>query len=172
MFAWINLDSPDELIQHTPWLQTSMTTSSISTIKSILRATCPGVITKGQSKFQDPQETCKDWINQTWCALSSHLHWHAWEGSGNAIQWFPSSAHPFLYQIGRWYHSNGRKWKSESVVAQSCPILCNPMDCGPPASSVQGILLARILGRKWRETKETLDERERWEWKSWLETQD
>ena len=23
--------------------------------------------------------------------------------------------------------------------------LCNPMDCGPPASSVQGILQARIL---------------------------
>ena len=31
------------------------------------------------------------------------------------------------------------------LVAQSCPALCNPMDCSPPASSVHGILHARIL---------------------------
>ena len=30
-------------------------------------------------------------------------------------------------------------------VAQSCPNLCNPMDCSPPGSSVHGILWARIL---------------------------
>ena len=30
-------------------------------------------------------------------------------------------------------------------VAQSCPTLCNPMDCRPPGSSVHGILQARIL---------------------------
>ena len=29
--------------------------------------------------------------------------------------------------------------------AQSCPTLCNPMDCGPPGSSVHGILQARIM---------------------------
>ena len=28
---------------------------------------------------------------------------------------------------------------------QSCPTLCNPMDCSPPGSSVHGILQARIL---------------------------
>jgi len=33
----------------------------------------------------------------------------------------------------------------ESVVAQSCPTLCNPMDCSPPGFSVPGILQARIL---------------------------
>ena len=31
------------------------------------------------------------------------------------------------------------------VCAQSCPILCDPMDCSPPGSSVRGILQARIL---------------------------
>ena len=31
------------------------------------------------------------------------------------------------------------------LVAQSCPILCDPMDCSPPASSVHGIFQARIL---------------------------
>ena len=29
--------------------------------------------------------------------------------------------------------------------AQSCPTLCNPMDCSPPGSSVHGISQARIL---------------------------
>ena len=28
---------------------------------------------------------------------------------------------------------------------QSCPTLCNPMDCSPPGSSLRGILQARIL---------------------------
>ena len=32
-----------------------------------------------------------------------------------------------------------------SEVAQSCPTLCDPMDCSPPGSSVHGILQARIL---------------------------
>ena len=31
------------------------------------------------------------------------------------------------------------------LVAQSCPTLCNPMDCSPPGSSVHGILQARKL---------------------------
>ena len=30
-------------------------------------------------------------------------------------------------------------------VTQSCPTLCNPMDCRPPGSSVRGILQTRIL---------------------------
>ena len=32
-------------------------------------------------------------------------------------------------------------------VAQLCPALCDPMDCSPPGSSVEGILQARILER-------------------------
>ena len=30
-------------------------------------------------------------------------------------------------------------------VAQSCPTLCDPMDCSPPGSSVPGTLQARVL---------------------------
>ena len=33
------------------------------------------------------------------------------------------------------------------MCAQSCPTLCNPMDCRPPGSSVYGIFQAGILGR-------------------------
>ena len=35
--------------------------------------------------------------------------------------------------------------KSKSEVAQSCPTLCNPMDCSLPDSSVHGIFQARVL---------------------------
>ena len=35
--------------------------------------------------------------------------------------------------------------ESESEVAQSCPTLCDPVDCSPPSSSVHGILQARVL---------------------------
>ena len=31
------------------------------------------------------------------------------------------------------------------LVVQSCPTLCNSMDCSPPGSPVHGILQARIL---------------------------
>ena len=37
------------------------------------------------------------------------------------------------------------KRESESEVAQSCPTLCDPVDCSPPDSSIHGILQARIL---------------------------
>ena len=37
------------------------------------------------------------------------------------------------------------KVKSESEVAQLCPILRNPMDCSLPGSSVYGIFQARVL---------------------------
>ena len=35
------------------------------------------------------------------------------------------------------------KWVSE--VIQSCPTLCDPMDCSLPGSSVHGIFQAKIL---------------------------
>ena len=37
------------------------------------------------------------------------------------------------------------KVKVKALVTQSCPTLCNSMDCNPPGSSVHGILQARIL---------------------------
>ena len=35
--------------------------------------------------------------------------------------------------------------ESESEVAQSCPTLCDPMDCSLRGSSVHGIFEARVL---------------------------
>ena len=33
----------------------------------------------------------------------------------------------------------------ESEVAQSCPTLCDPMDCAPPSFSIHGIFQAGVL---------------------------
>ena len=46
---------------------------------------------------------------------------------------------------------DGTGWSSAQAVLghaqslQSCPTLCDPMDCSPPGSSVCGIVQARIL---------------------------
>ena len=51
-----------------------------------------------------------------------------------------NSVSSFLKDLHTAFHR-----ESESEVAQSCPILCYPMDCSPPGSSVHGILQARVL---------------------------
>ena len=68
-----------------------------------------------------------------WCAQSMALlfEWLEWRGPKQSGQ------------RGRLERETGK----ESEVAQSCPTLCDPMDCGPPGSSVHGILQARILER-------------------------
>ena len=48
------------------------------------------------------------------------------------------------------YYTRTRMCKTVSIkvkmfVAQSCLPLCNPMNCSPPGSFVQGLLLARML---------------------------
>ena len=35
--------------------------------------------------------------------------------------------------------------KVKNEVAQSCPTLCDPMDCSLPGSSIHGIFQARVL---------------------------
>jgi len=37
------------------------------------------------------------------------------------------------------------EYKCEREVAQSCPTLCDPMDCSLPGSSVHGIFQAIVL---------------------------
>ena len=46
-----------------------------------------------------------------------------------------------------WCKMWGRRLKTFCVPTESCLILCHPMDCSPPGSSVRGILQARILER-------------------------
>ena len=50
--------------------------------------------------------------------------------------------------FGRCYTCSGSGTVCLCIHAKSlqlCPTLCDPMDCGPPGSSVYGIFQARIL---------------------------
>ena len=47
----------------------------------------------------------------------------------------------FCFDNNLFIHHNN----SESEVAQSCPTLCDPMDCSLPGSSVHGIFQTRVL---------------------------
>ena len=57
-----------------------------------------------------------------------------------------------ISQNGRCYEPSRGKKKNYrevmvvgSLVARSCPPLCNPMNCSPPGSSVHGISKPRIM---------------------------
>ena len=63
---------------------------------------------------------------------SKLLHWLTWVTS--LVQ-----PHHFCLRITYLGHV------SACSVAQSCPTLCDPMDCNPPDSSVRGIFHAKIL---------------------------
>ena len=43
------------------------------------------------------------------------------------------------------WHTRSPQWMWPVKVTQSCPTLCDPMDCSLPGSSVHGILQARIM---------------------------
>ena len=48
------------------------------------------------------------------------------------------------------------------LVTQSCPTLCDPMDCSPPGSSFHGILQARIL--EWVPLSFSRGSSQLWDW--------
>ena len=72
--------------------------------------------------------------------LMKSCRWYRVERKLSYFKWLTPSL--LLIEI----HPNGKvKVWSESEVTQSCPTLCDPVDCSPPGSSVRGILQARIL---------------------------
>ena len=66
-----------------------------------------------------------------------------WEGSlgengyMHVYGWVP-------FRLSTWTYHNIVNWLCAKSL-QSCPTLCNPMDCSPSGSSVHGILQARLL---------------------------
>ena len=54
------------------------------------------------------------------------------------------------------------KKSEKSEATQSCPTLCNPMDCSLPGSSIHGIPQVRIL--EWVAISFSNDESEKWKW--------
>ena len=48
-----------------------------------------------------------------------------------------------IYPVGKQLDSNAAA--AAAKLLQSCPTLCDPIDCSPPGSAVPGILQARTL---------------------------
>ena len=87
-----------------------------------------------------------------WVSYSCWLSLEAKQYVGNARVcrtdcFFPGSSVHHPHDLGKVKLSqpifSSEKWKL--LVALSPPILCNPMDCSPPGSSVCRILQTRIL---------------------------
>ena len=83
------------------------------------------------------QTTFSAWHTAVSCTVKTNLPW----------VWLPAFPQTFLGQSV----IKSCDWKyhysvSESEVAQSCPTLCNLMDCSLPGSTIHEIFQARILG--------------------------
>ena len=76
--------------------------------------------------------SCPKLIGQNY----SHDHIQSQGGQGLPTEFGEGVEEECLVRIHK------TKW---SEVAQSCPTLCNPMDCSPPGSSIHGVFQARVL---------------------------
>ena len=70
--------------------------------------------------------------------IKKQRHHFADKGPSNQSYGF-SSSHVWMLEL------DYKERKKESEVSQSCPTLCDPMDCSLPGSSLHGILQARVL---------------------------
>ena len=78
--------------------------------------------------------------------------WRRWIyfmfASNDCVYWGFSCAQPWAKYYRSYYFVESSELVLRACsVTQSCPTLCNPMDCSPPGSSVHGISQAKIL--KW-----------------------
>jgi len=92
---------------------------------------------------------CKESDTTEWLIWSEHGQW-VWERKVKVI--FMVAGCQNFYPCNNAFFSRCKSFllmlDVESKCAkllQLCPILCNPVDCSPPGSSVHGILQARIL---------------------------
>ena len=65
--------------------------------------------------------------------------------TSSRIDWFISLLFRGLSRVPCHFLLQCMKVRSETEVTQSCPTLCDPMDCSLPGSSVHGIFQARVL---------------------------
>ena len=77
-------------------------------------------------------------------SMGSHRVGHDWSDLAAAAAAWGEKVWQIqrLKEISEPRVQNEVKW---SEVAQSCPTLCDPMDCSLPGSSLHGILQARVL---------------------------
>ena len=125
----------DSWVGKIPWRR------KIATHSSILAWKVPWT----ESWWAIVQGVAKSWTEQ----LSTGKHRQA---QASVCQAFPVSVPYFARGVvawNRWYGCCLYRFLFHLLkgreVAQSCPTLCDPMDCSPPGSSIHGILQARVL---------------------------
>ena len=74
--------------------------------------------------------------------MSDSVRHHGWQPTRLPCPWDSPGKNT---GVGCHFLLQCMKVKSKSEVAQSCPTLCDPMDCSLPCSSVHGIFQARVL---------------------------
>ena len=88
--------------------------------------------------YTAPSPSRTPWCNSPGSGLLSYLSNQ--NGQRLCIMYQGPMLSEYLVEQAYTYISSERV-----IVAQSCPTLCNPIDCSPLGSSVHGILQARIL---------------------------
>ena len=87
-------------------------------------------------------------------SMGSHRVRHDWSDLAAATAAHPNCQSAWTLRCRQWgtllgslalEHSSYHSVLCYAKSLQSCPTLCDPMDCSPPDSSVQGILQVRIL---------------------------
>ena len=74
--------------------------------------------------------------------MSDSARPHRWQPTGLPHPWDSPGKNT---GVGCHFLLQWMKVKTESEVAEACPTLSDPMDYGPPGSSVHGIFQARVL---------------------------
>ena len=86
------------------------------------------------------------WFNNYFCQMK-YKHFMSTDQLWIISFFSPQKAKEVVYQcfLGLFFHPSIDPMCMHAKLFQSCPTLCDPMDCGPLVSSVQGILQTRIL---------------------------
>ena len=72
--------------------------------------------------------------------------WLIWKDPDAGKDWRQEEKETTEDEMVGWHHwLNGHEGEGEGEVAQSCPTLCDPVDCNLLGFSVHGLLQARIL---------------------------
>ena len=74
--------------------------------------------------------------------LSNSVQPHRWQPTRLPHPWDSPGKNT---RVGCHFLLPRMKMKSESEVFQSCPTLCDPMDCSLPGSSIHEVFQARVL---------------------------
>ena len=125
------------------WFQASSTVIQLHIKKKKIHAFSIKVITEYWVEFPVLYSMC---LLITYFIFSSVYNTLAWKNPMDGGAWWAA-----VYGVAqsrtqlRRLSSSSSVYKVKLTVAQSCPTLCDPMDCSLPGSSVRGLLQARIL---------------------------